>query len=210
MGYSLAHRMYETNRMWMRPLAAEFPADKDAIAIASQWFDGDLLVSPVLSQDSQKQIYLPAGTWYSFNTSTVSTGPAHISGKAEVSDIPVFVSPGAIVPLSSVIQYTGAVGGAPLEVQIYGGANSREPFVMVEDDGETTAYERGAVRKTRFDWDDSSKTLSWKVSPSHGSVLPNSFTQAYATLFMPSGVKHSAAKILGQSGSIAFPASVIV
>merc|ERR1712151_539160 len=135
-------------------------------------------------------------------------GPTNISGTAAVTEIPVFVRPGAIVPLSAVIQYTGEVGGAPLEVQIYGGANSREPFVMVEDDGETTAYQQGLVQKTQFDWDDASKTLSWKVSSK--TVSKNAFSQLYATFFTPNGVQHSSVKTIGQAGSITFTESVII
>ena len=54
--------MHSTNRLWMRPLAAEFPEDATAVPIASQWLDGDILVAPVLSQDNKKEIYLPKGT----------------------------------------------------------------------------------------------------------------------------------------------------
>merc|ERR1712054_138642 len=62
--YSLAHRMFETSRLWMRPLAAEFPDDENARAITSQWLDGDLLIAPVLRQDNEKQTYLPQGSWF--------------------------------------------------------------------------------------------------------------------------------------------------
>jgi len=198
--YSLAHRMYETNRLWMRPLAAEFPADANAVPISSQWLDGDLLVAAVLRQDNQKQIYLPKGTWFKFNTSSVTVGPANISGTAAMDEIPVFVPSGTIVPLAPVIQYTGALPGGALQVQIYGGGNSRAPFVLVEDDGETTAYENGEVRKTQFEWNDSSKTLSWKATGPQ--ALPNAFTQVYATLFTSGAVMHSSTQLLKQSGSI--------
>jgi len=197
--YSLAHKMFETNRLWMRPLAAEFPEDATAFPISSQWLDGDLLVSPVLSQDNSKQIYLPKGTWFSFNSSTVTEGPTSISGTASISEIPVFVRPGAVVPLAPVIQYTDALPGGPLEVQIYSGANGS--FVLVEDDGETTAYENGLVRKTELKWTDSSKTLSWKVSGTQ-AALTHAFTQVYVTFFSKGGVRQSPVKTLAQSGSI--------
>lgn len=207
--YSLAHRMFETNRLWMRPLAAEFPDDKDALAISSQWLDGDLLVSAVLREDNQKQIHLPKGTWFAFNKSSITNGPTSISGTAELDEVPVFVRAGSIVPLAPVIQYTGALPGGPLQVQIYAGENSRESFVLVEDDGETMAYEIGGVRKTQFDWNDSSQTLTWKVT-SPQAALPNSFTQVYATLFTSGEVTHSSVQTLSQSGSITFKQDMII
>ena len=60
-----------------------------------------------------------------------------------MTEIPAFVRPGAIVPLAPVIQYTDALPGGPLEVQVYAGADGS--FMLIEDDGETTAYEKGEV-----------------------------------------------------------------
>jgi len=209
--YSLAHRMFETNRLWMRPLVAEFPQDTTAAAISSQWLDGDLLVAPILNQDNKKDIYLPKGTWYSFNSSTVTTGPTSISGTAAIAEIPVFVRPGSVVPLAPVVQYTDALPGGPLEVQIYSGADGS--FQLVEDDGETTAYEGGAVRKTQLKWSESSKTLSWKVIGTNDdavTAVPNAFTQVFVTLFGTSGVSHSSVHTLGQSGSIEMSFQVVI
>jgi len=206
--YSLAQRMFETNRLWMRSLAAEFPNDGTALAITSQWLDGDLLVSPVLRQDNQKQIYLPEGIWYSFNSTTVHKGPVAISGTASVGDVPVFVRPGGIVPLAPVIQYTGALPGGALQVHVYGGADSQEPFVLVEDDGETMGYARGEVRKTHFTWNDSSETLSWQVTGSK-TAFHNAFDEVYVTLFT-STVEHSSVHKLGQSGSITLSQEIAI
>jgi alpha-glucosidase len=205
--YSLAHKMFLTNRLWMRPLAAEFPEDETALPISTQWFDGDLLVAPILSEDNNKQIYLPKGTWYNFNGSTVTSGPKNVSGSASVNEIPVFVRPGAIVPLAPVIQSTDALPGGPLEVQIYSGADGS--FVLVEDDGETTAYENGEVRQTALTWSDSSKTLSWTVRGAK-MVLPNAFTMVYVAMFSSKGVQHSETHELGQSGSITLSQEIVI
>ena len=57
-----------------------------------------------------------------------------------MSDFPLFVRGGSILPLAPVgAQYVAesqAMG--PLEVHIYSGANTQ--FVVVEDDGESTGY----------------------------------------------------------------------
>ena len=58
------------------------------------------------------------------------------------------------------LQHTDALPGGPLEVLVYGGADGA--FVLVEDDGETTAYASGnGVRRTSLAWDDGAATLSW-------------------------------------------------
>lgn len=206
--YSLAHLMYKTQRLWMRPLAAEFPTDETAAPIASQWLDGDLLVSPVLQEDNSMNIYIPEGTWYNFNQSSQVTGPKTITGTAALTQVPVFVRPGAVVPLAPVIQFTDALPGGPLEVQVYAGGDG--VFTLVEDDGETLAYEKsGAIRSTTLKWSDSEKTLSWTTS-GETLTLAHAFTQVYVKMISASAIQTSAVKTLGNSGSISFATEVVV
>jgi alpha-glucosidase len=199
--YSLAQTMYSTGALWMRPLVFDFPSDSKAAGLTSQWLDGALLVAPVLTQDSNKNVYLPAGTWYTFNTSQTTQGPTTIQGSAGVNEIPVFTRPGAVIPLAPVIQYADALPGGALEVQVYAGADGQ--FSLIEDDGATTAYESGAVRTTVFKWNDASRTLAWVVSGQSAPVA-NEFVSVYATLFSAKGVQHSSTATIGSSGSLSF------
>lgn len=201
--YSLAHKMFSQGQLWVRSLAAEFPDDFAALSITKQWLDGELLVAPVLQQQSKKDIYLPQGLWYHFNSSTATTvGPMHITGTASLEEIPAFVRPGSIVPLAPVIQHSGALPGGPLEIQVYSGANTS--FELVEDDGETIAYESGAVKRTRFDWEEATQTLSWMVlsgiAPSKEPTT--AFEQVFVKLFSAQGMKQSEVVTLATSGSI--------
>ena len=50
--------------------------------------------------------------------------------------------------------------GGPLELQIYPGKDAT--FTLVEDDGETTDYLKGQVRRTTFTLQDKTGRLSWK------------------------------------------------
>merc|ERR1712224_1182278 len=68
-----------------------------------------------------------------------------------------------------------------LEVQVYGGADAQ--FTLTEDDGETIAYEESkAIRTTVFEWDDASKTLSWRVQNAD-LELPHAFKAFFVRLF---------------------------
>lgn len=170
--YSLAHSLFKEKKLMMRPLVMDYPEDKNVTSMTTQWMDGDLLVAPVLQENSQKDIYLPPGTWLPFQGGAWDAwvgqavkggrhrGPQHITGAVPMRGLPVFARAGAVVPLAPAgMQYTGALPGAPLEVQVYAGADGY--FDMVEDDGETTAYESGDVHVTRFRWDDASCTFGW-------------------------------------------------
>eukprot|EP00747_Dinoflagellata_sp_TGD_P024811 gnl/TRDRNA2_/TRDRNA2_130813_c1_seq1.p1 gnl/TRDRNA2_/TRDRNA2_130813_c1~~gnl/TRDRNA2_/TRDRNA2_130813_c1_seq1.p1 ORF type:complete len:641 (+),score=67.07 gnl/TRDRNA2_/TRDRNA2_130813_c1_seq1:251-1924(+) len=200
--YSLAHAMYDTGHLWMRPLAMDFPDDAKVSELTTQWLDGALLVAPVLHKESFKHVYLPAGAWYAFNSTDVAVGPLEVEGMAPLSEIPVFVRRGAVVPLAPEgLQHTDALPGGPLEVQVYSGESGS--FELVEDDGETMAYESpgSAVRRTLLNWDDAARKLSWSVSGTPGA---QAFTRLSVVLFSPTGVRRSGVRQLNTHGSISF------
>ena len=206
--YSLAHRMYSEGKLWMRPLAAQYPSDKTAAPISSQWLDGDkLLVAPVLSEDASSNVYLPAGKWFHFNSSATENGPTTLNRTVPLGEVPVFALQGAVVPLAPLVQYTDALPGGPLEVHVYGGADGA--FTLSEDDGETISYQTTAhVRRTHLKWDDTKATLSWTVDAAASSSA-QMFTQLRVKLFVAGeqAARHSAIAALdGKSaGSVVVP-----
>jgi len=121
--YSLAHGMFDRKHLWMRPLAMVFPDDPVAVSITMQWMDGSLMVAPVLREDSHREVYLPAGKWYHFNSTSAVDGEVHLGGHAEEDEIPLFVRAGTVLPLAPVVQSTDELPGGPLEIQIYSGAD---------------------------------------------------------------------------------------
>jgi len=213
--YSLAHAMHTSGRLWMRPLVAAFPDDAHVAELTSEWLDGALLVAPVLTQDaSQTTPYLPSGLWYAFDTnaSAVSapplTGPRTVQGASDPADlrqVPVFAPAGAIIPLASLVQHTGALPGGPLEVRVHAGADGA--FEMIEDDGETTAYVTAAAKRgTSYRWDDGTRTLSWVVGKGAPSP-PGMFTQLRLVLHEKAGGKVTVSDVvdIGLSGQVAAP-----
>lgn len=227
--YSLAHRMYATGQLWMRPLAMEFPDDPDAAAIAEQWMDGAILAAPVLRKDSTRKVYIPEGSWYALRASNITQaprhcadclrtlynprglqhrsvdlieGPVYVGGKADYEELPAFVRAGTVLPLApAALQYTDALPGGPLEVQVYAGADGA--FELVEDDGETLGYEDGKVRFTYFSWDDRRRTLSWRVRGSSSAPGDRGFREVFVRMFRGrTGDFTSDVGPLGSGGSI--------
>ncbi len=78
-----------------------------------------------------------------------------------LDEVPVYVRAGTILPLAPVLMHTDQLPGGPLELQIYPGKNAS--FTMVEDDGLTSAYRKGQVRRTTFTWDDAKRRLTWQI-----------------------------------------------
>jgi len=206
--YSLAHALHRDNSQWIRPLVMDWPGDQGSWTVTKSWMDGQILVAPVTRQDSKTEIYIPPGLWYPLAASTMTrgdgrpiTGGVHLDGNyASLNHIPAFVQAGAVIPLAPVVQTTADLPGGPLEVQVYAGASGS--FVLVEDDGETTDYERGRFRGIRFEWNDELKELSWSMD---GFILApgsHAFREVFATVVDSNGVRHSDVYPLGVTGSI--------
>ena len=161
--YSLAHETFETGVPLIRPLIMEFPGDSRVANMYSEWMVGSsLLAAPILQPGGKRSVYMPAGDWYVFGSNQVIKGARTIKVKAALDEVPMYVRAGTILPLGSVIQHTGQMPGGALELQIYPGKDAS--FTLVEDDGETTGYLNGKMRRTTFQWDDDSGQLTWKVA----------------------------------------------
>jgi alpha-glucosidase len=190
--YSLAHQAHETGVPIMRPLAMEFPSDPRCANTSDEWLMGDgLLAAPILDPTENRRVYLPEGAWYALNAGTPIEGKHSIDVTARLDEIPVYVRAGTILPLGPVIQHTDDLPGGPLEVQVYPGRDSK--FTLVEDDGLTTAYLKGQLRRTTFTWNDASRTLSWKITgPYAGKDI---FTELTISVMDATGRKVAAASL---------------
>ncbi len=199
--YSLAYQAHTTGVPLMRPLVMEFPRDPKVANLSDQWLMGSgLMAAPILSASDQRSVYLPAGDWYVFNSNTRFGGRRTIVAKASLDEIPVYIREGTILPLGPVIQHTDQLPGGPLELQVYPGKDAT--FTLDEDDGETTAYLKGDVRRTTFTWNNATGRLSWKVSgPYAGRDI---FADMKIEVFYPSGIKQAEGSLLS-NGSLQLP-----
>src|SRR5690242_9663426 len=62
-------------------------------------FGDDLLVAPVLSDETNRTIVFPAGTWTSLWNGNTVCGPTQIHVNAPLDTIPVYMRPGTVVPV---------------------------------------------------------------------------------------------------------------
>mmetsp|Transcript_151293 Transcript_151293/g.384587 ORF Transcript_151293/g.384587 Transcript_151293/m.384587 type:complete len:170 (-) Transcript_151293:6-515(-) len=167
--------------------------------------DGQLLVAPVLREDSEKHFRLPEGTWFPFESSKdqcTVTGPREVSGKADLDEIPVFAPAGSIIPLAPLVQYTGALPGGPLEVRVYPGKDAS--FELFEDDGESVDYQSGKVRSIKFSWNEAKHELSWTAT---GARQSTSFSHLTALYFHECDSVRSNKFEISSAGAIQFDQS---
>ena len=196
--YSLAHETFQTGVPLMRPMLMEFPDDPKTANLSDQWMmGGSLMAAPVLQAGGKRSVYLPAGCWYAFGSNLPLKGKRTIEITAGLNEIPLYVRAGSLLPLGPVIQHTSQLPGGPLELQIYPGQDAT--FTLYEDDGETTGYLNGQVRRTTFGWQDKGRRLTWKSEgPYAGRDV---FQSLHVVLFDPRG-KAGAESVLSSQGEL--------
>ena len=105
-------------------------------------FGEDFLVAPIYKDDLTSQVSLPPGKWrYFFNDREVFEGPVTFSKQFPLDEYPVFISEGAIVPLSVERSYTGLgdeSSKGSLTWMIYPGADGRFTVFYPEETGSST------------------------------------------------------------------------
>lgn len=173
--YSLAWRVTNEGYTIMRHLVFDYQKDTNVYGIADQFMYGPaLLINPVMTAGAtSRSVYLPAGTWYNFWTGATSTGGSKATVDAPLSQIPIFVKAGSIVPMGPKIQYaTQSID--PLEIRVYKGQNGS--FTLYEDEGDTYNYETGKYSTIQFTWDDTAGTLTIGAVQGSYTGMPTSRT----------------------------------
>lgn len=108
-----------------------------------QFLVGDsLLVAPLFAGETSREVYLPEGIWYGFESGERIVGGKTIKVEAGIEEIPVFVRDGAIIPMMPVRSHAPK-SGEQVPLHIYHFGTEPGTYSLFDDDGETYAYERG-------------------------------------------------------------------
>jgi alpha-D-xyloside xylohydrolase len=157
--YSLAWMVTSQGYTIMRPLVFDFQNDTKVYGITDQFMFGPaLLVNPVTAMGAtSRSVYLPAGTWYDFSSGSTISGGGMSTANAPLSQIPIYVRAGSIVPMGPMIQYA-MQSADPLEIRVYQGQSGA--LTLYEDAGDTYDYENGQYALIPFSWDDTAQQLT--------------------------------------------------
>lgn len=147
--YSAVAQCAQDGAPIVRPLFLVDPADAALRAVDDAFMLGDvLLVAPVVEQGAtRREVYLPRGAWYEFDTGKLIDGARRVTVDAPLERLPLYVRAGKVLPLWPVMQY---VGERPIEearLRIYAGSSDT---ALYEDAGEGLAYQQGAFRWSFF------------------------------------------------------------
>jgi alpha-glucosidase len=122
--YAVAEQNSRTGDPVMRPTFYDYPEMTKAPCDQSMAFTvgRDLLVSPSPKPES-RQMYetcLPSAGWYDYWTGKRVEG-AKTTEPYQLAYLPVYVRPGAIIPLQQVTQSTSETPRGPLQLHVYPG-----------------------------------------------------------------------------------------
>jgi len=159
--YSLAAKVTFEDYTLMRALVMDFGKDARVYSIGDQYMFGPaLLVNPVTAYKARaRSLYLPAGTgWYALNSGQYSTGGRSVIAEAPLSDIPLFVREGSIIPFGPPLQYVMEKPADPIRLYVYTGRDGE--FDLYEDDGTSYSYEQGQFARIPITWSEKSRILT--------------------------------------------------
>ena len=162
--YSVAWNVTHNGASIMQPLMMVFPNDRKAAAASHEYMFGpDFLVAPVLQPmvggQGHTSVYLPAGvTWINFWTGKIVVGGQTVSVKNPLSQMPLFVRAGSLLPLGPQMQWATQKAADPIELRVYPGASGR--FTLYEDQNNNYNYEKGMYATIPLSYSAATHTLT--------------------------------------------------
>ena len=170
--YTAMEEASRTGVPLMEPLFLEYPTADDYYADDHVFLFGpDLFIAPVVTEKvDAEEIQLPPGDWYDFWTAEKHSSTDQISLHPSLSETPIYVRAGAIVPMGPVVQDTSEKPNGPLELRVYPGDGCRGS--LYEDDGLTFAYQKGDFFREEFTCQVSAGTLVVTSSIQHNAYKP--------------------------------------
>jgi hypothetical protein len=142
--YTLARHAYDTGLPLTGGLYLRWPGQPEAYRYPSEYtFGPDVVVAPVTApgDPADATIWVPPGTWTDYFTGQRFTGPRAVTLSVPLSQMPVLVRAGAIIPTQSDVAYTREASPASLTVSAFPGGRGR--FALYDDQGSGFGYQRG-------------------------------------------------------------------
>ena len=150
--YSLMYQAHKTGLPILQPLCCAYQQDSASYDEAENFAIGDLLIATVVEKGAKsKSIYFPKGqSFYDFYSRKCYEGGQTVEVPVYLSSIPMFLSSGAIVPMTNTICYNMSTDVAK-DLHIICVADRSGSFDLYEDDGCTNEYKDGVFKKTHID-----------------------------------------------------------
>jgi alpha-glucosidase (family GH31 glycosyl hydrolase) len=185
--YTEARRTYDTGVAFLRPLYYDWPEQSDAYNNKGEYQYGEnMVVAPIVGPvDSetglaQQTVWIPPGDWMEWPTGRTLHGPAGFKRTFSLSQIPMYVRAGAIIPMAPPMLWSRERPLSPLIVNVFplqqGQSSS---YKLYEDAGDTQAYTAGQEAWTSLTSVRSDDDTEIKIPPVEGGYPGMAHTRSY-------------------------------
>jgi alpha-glucosidase len=148
--YTEARKTYDTGLALLHPLYYDWPEAPQAYTAKNEYMFGDsMLADPVtqpVAKDSQLakvQVWLPPGDWFEQDSGASFHGPVAVERDFSISQIPLYVKAGSIIPMQPPMRYTGEKPVDPLILTIFPLQNGQASnYRLYDDAGNTPGYQQ--------------------------------------------------------------------
>jgi alpha-glucosidase (family GH31 glycosyl hydrolase) len=137
--YCAAVVAHESGIPIMRSMAVAFPDERHLAAVKDQYvFGEDLLIAPVINEHDSRAISFPSGLWTSLWDGKTVSGPANPKTTVPLDQIPVYLRPGAVVPvqLNQELQFGKSMAGSSVTVLVVTPPNGNATVSRLNAQGE--------------------------------------------------------------------------
>lgn len=207
--YTLAYENYSTGMPLVRPLMFE---DESLYNEDETYLFGDaFLVAPVWEQGQRERtVPLPEGsTWIDYWSGDAYAGGQSVTVDAPLSEMPLFVRAGSIIPKRPVASNVEEQPQDVLHLDVYPAPDqARHSASLYEDDGQTRDYETGAYAVTSLHQKqhtvDDDLVLDLKIGAAAGTYADQPEareieTTVHAIADAPTSVNHNGSELTMQS-----------
>ena len=158
--YTTFYQYHKEGTPMLRPIVFYDQTDSENIDRDYEFFCGDhILVCPVMKPaKTTKHFYLPKGEWVDYWTDMSYQGSKEYNFDIKLTEIPIFIKKGAIIPQYPIQQYVGEKTIDKVFLHVYH-KNGNETSEFYEDGGEGYSYEDGNYRLAKFEVEGNSKSL---------------------------------------------------
>src|SRR5581483_5333128 len=204
--YTEARKTHDTGVGFLRPLYYDWPEASEAYEAKNEYMFGDsILADPItlrVPKDShlaQTPVWLPPGDWVEWDTGARLQGPATLVRSFSLSQIPVYVKAGSIIPMQG-STHVPKTSTEPLIVSVFPMNDGQvSTYRLYEDAGDPPGYEHGerAWTPIRASLNGDGTLLNVSVAPVEGRYPGMSSDRAYE-LRLPGSWPPSTVSINGE------------
>lgn len=150
--YTTFWQCYRYGTPMLRPLVFVDQENPETYYRNEEFMCGDhLLIAPVSAPgERSKQVYLPKGGWYHNWDDHYYNGRQLVEVNAPLTQMPLFIREGAIIPAWPQMQYVGEKKVKEMTLHTFYKEGNEESFIYL-DDGDNMGYKNSHYRILRFE-----------------------------------------------------------